>query len=165
MINIENIDLIVFDFDGVLTDNKVIIDQNGNENVICSRSDGLGFDVLKKLGKSACIISSEKNLVVSARAKKLNVPVLQEVIDKAHVIKNLSEEKNVKLSKILFIGNDLNDYYAMQLCGYSACPSDSHPKIKDIASFVLKTKGGNGVLRELLEEVFKLDILAILYKQ
>ena len=53
----------------------------------------------------------------------------------------------------------------MQLCGYSACPSDSHPKIKDIASFVLKTKGGNGVLRELLEEVFKLDILAILYKQ
>ena len=165
MISIEKIDLIVFDFDGVLTDNKVIIDQNGNENVICSRSDGLGFDVLKKLGKSAYIISSEKNLVVSARAKKLNVPVLQEVIDKTHVIKNLSEEKNVKLSKILFIGNDLNDYYAMQLCGYSACPSDSHPKIKDIASFVLKTKGGNGVLRELLEEVFKLDILAILYKQ
>ena len=146
MINIENIDLIVFDFDGVLTDNKVIIDQNGNENVICSRSDGLGFDVLKKLGKSAYIISSEKNLVVSARAKKLNVPVLQEVIDKTHVIKNLSEEKNVKLSKILFIGNDLNDYYAMQLCGYSACPSDSHPKIKDIASIVLKTKGGNGVI-------------------
>ena len=164
MIDIKKIDLIVFDFDGVLTDNKVIIDQNGNENVICSRSDGLGFDVLKILGKSAYIISSEKNLVVSARAKKLNIPVLQEVIDKAHVIKNLSEEKNVKLSKILFIGNDLNDYYAMQLCGYSACPSDSHPKIKDIASFVLKTKGGNGVLRELLEEVFELDILEIINK-
>ena len=91
MIDINKIDLIVFDFDGVLTDNKVIIDQNGNENVICSRSDGLGFDVLKILGKSAYIISSEKNLVVSARAKKLNIPVLQEVIDKAHVIKNLSQ--------------------------------------------------------------------------
>ena len=164
MIDIKKIDLIVFDFDGVLTDNKVQVDQNGNESVSCSRSDGLGFDVLKILGKSAYIISSEKNLVVSARAKKLNIPVLQEVIDKAHVIKNLSEEKNVKLSKILFIGNDLNDYYAMQLCGYSACPSDSHPKIKDIASFVLKTKGGNGVLRELLEEVFELDILEIINK-
>ena len=84
--------------------------------------------------------------------------------DKSHIIKNISKEKNVKLSKILFVGNDLNDYYAMQLCGYSACPSDSHPKIKDIASFVLKTKGGNGVLRELLEEVFELNVIEILYK-
>jgi 3-deoxy-D-manno-octulosonate 8-phosphate phosphatase (KDO 8-P phosphatase) len=164
MIDITKIDLIVFDFDGVLTDNKVLVDQNGNESVSCSRSDGLGFDVLKILRKSAYIISTEKNLVVSARAKKLNIPVLQGVRDKSHIIKNISKEKNVKLSKILFVGNDLNDYYAMQLCGYSACPSDSHPKIKDIASFVLKTKGGNGVLRELLEEVFELNVIEILYK-
>ena len=164
MIDITKIDLIVFDFDGVLTDNKVLVDQNGNESVSCSRSDGLGFDVLKILRKSAYIISTEKNLVVSARAKKLNIPVLQGVRDKSHIIKNISKEKNVKLNKILFVGNDLNDYYAMQLCGYSACPSDSHPKIKDIASFVLKTKGGNGVLRELLEEVFELNVIEILYK-
>ena len=164
MIDITKIDLIVFDFDGVLTDNKVLVDQNGNESVFCNRSDGLGFDVLKILRKSAYIISTEKNLVVSARAKKLNIPVLQGVRDKSHIIKNISKEKNVKLSKILFVGNDLNDYYAMQLCGYSACPSDSHPKIKDIASFVLKTKGGNGVLRELLEEVFELNVIEILYK-
>lgn len=164
MIDISKIDLIVFDFDGVLTDNKVLVDKNGNESVSCSRSDGLGFDVLKILRKSAYIISTEKNLVVSARAKKLNIPVLQGVRDKSHIIKIISKEKNVKLSKILFVGNDLNDYYAMQLCGYSACPSDSHPKIKDIASFVLKTKGGNGVLRELLEEVFELNIIEILYK-
>ena len=164
MIDIKKIDLIIFDFDGVLTDNKVQVDQNGNESVSCSRGDGLGFDVLKALGKSAYIISTEENLVVSARAKKLNIPVLQGVNDKAYVIKNLAEEKNVELNKILFVGNDLNDYYAMQLCGYSACPSDSHQKIIDIASFALKTKGGNGILRELLEEVFELDVLGILYK-
>ena len=95
MIDITIIDLIVFDFDGVLTDNKVQVDQNGNESVSCSRSDGLGFDVLNILQKSACIISSEKNFVVSERAKKLNIPVVQGVRDKAQIIKNLSEEKNV----------------------------------------------------------------------
>ena len=102
MIDIKKIDLIVFDFDGVLTDNKVLIDQKGNETVFCSRSDGLGFDVLKILRKSVYIISTEKNLVVSARAKKLNIPVLQGVSDKAYVIKNLAEEKNVDENLKLF---------------------------------------------------------------
>ena len=164
MIDIKKIDLIVFDFDGVLTDNRVLVDQNGNESVFCSRIDGLGFDALKVLNKLAYIVSTEKNSVVSARANKLNIPVLYGVKDKGNIIKNLSKEKNVELSKILFVGNDLNDYYAMKLCGYSACPSDSHPKIKDIASFVLKTKGGHGLMRELLEEVFELNVLQILYK-
>lgn len=164
MIDIKKIDLIVFDFDGVLTDNRVLVDQDGNESVFCSRTDGLGFDALKVLNKLAYIVSTEKNSVVSARANKLNIPVLYGVKDKGNIIKNLSKEKNVELSKILFVGNDLNDYYAMKLCGYSACPSDSHPKIKDIASFVLKTKGGHGLMRELLEEVFELNVLEILYK-
>jgi len=63
----------------------------------------------------------------------------------------------------LYVGNDLNDYKAMQLCGYSACPSDSHKKIKSISSIVLNNKGGYGVVRELLEEVFKLDFIKILF--
>jgi 3-deoxy-D-manno-octulosonate 8-phosphate phosphatase (KDO 8-P phosphatase) len=163
MLDIKKIELIVFDFDGVLTNDKVLVDQNGIESVVCSRSDGLGFDVLKILEKSTYIISTELNMVVSKRAEKLGIPVLQGVQNKKDIVKKLSKEKKINLSNILFVGNDLNDYHAMKFCGYSVCPSDSHPVIKDMASYVLKTKGGDGVVRELLEEVFKLNILKILY--
>ena len=163
MLDIKKIELIVFDFDGVLTNDKVLVDQNGIESVVCSRSDGLGFDVLKILEKSTYIISTELNMVVSKRAEKLGIPVLQGVQNKKDIVKKLSKEKKINLSNILFVGNDLNDYHAMTFCGYSVCPSDSHPVIKGVASYVLKTKGGDGVVRELLEEVFKLNILEILY--
>jgi 3-deoxy-D-manno-octulosonate 8-phosphate phosphatase (KDO 8-P phosphatase) len=73
-------------------------------------------------------------------------------------------EKNIKLKNIMYVGNDLNDLLAMNLCGYTACPSDSHSSIKLIADVVLKEKGGNGVIRELLEGFFKIDLLRILYK-
>ena len=164
-LNIDDIDLIIFDFDGVLTDNKVSVDSNGCERVNCSRSDGLGFDVLRKLNIATYILSTEKNLVVSARAEKINVPVLQGTKDKAKELIILTNEKGFDIARTLYVGNDLNDFYAMQLCGYSACPLDSHPKIKDIATFVLNTSGGGGVVRELLEKILQIDILQILYKK
>jgi len=162
-INIDDIDAFIFDFDGVLTNNIVHLDQDGKELVSCSRSDGLAFDLLKKLNKVSYILSTEKNLVVTARAKKLNIPVLQGINDKVDALNNLSISKNLNLEKILYVGNDLNDYRAMQACGYTACPSDSHKDIKKIAAFVLKTEGGKGVVRELLEDVLKLNFIQILY--
>ena len=161
--NIDKLDALVFDFDGVLTNNQVYVNENGKESVVCSRADGLAFDVLRKLSMPAYIVSTEKNLVVSARAKKIKIPVLQGVGDKVKVIQDLSIKDKFDLKKILYVGNDLNDYKAMQLCGYSACPSDSHKKIKSISSIVLNNKGGYGVVHELLEEVFKLDFIKILF--
>ncbi len=159
------IDAFIFDFDGVLTNNLVYLDQNSQEWVSCSRADGLAFDVLRKLQKPAYILSTEKNLVVTARAKKLKISALQGVDNKTEEIKKLAEREGFDLQNILYVGNDLNDYHVMQLCGYTACPSDSHKKIKSIANVVLKTKGGNGVVRELLEEVLCLDFIKILYKK
>ena len=75
-----------------------------------------------------------------------------------------STENRYKLNRVLYVGNDLNDYEAMKLCGYSVCPSDSHNKIKKIADIVLKTQGGKGVVRELLEDVLEIDFIKILYK-
>ena len=63
------------------------------------------------------------------------------------------------------MGNDLNDYLAMKVCGYTACPIDSHPKIKEISKYILTTKGGNGVVREVLEQVLNLDFIKILYSK
>jgi len=161
---LDDIDAFVFDFDGVLTNNFVYMDQNGIESVSCSRADGLAFDLLRRINKPSFILSTEKNRVVEARAKKLKIPVIQGVSDKVEAIKKLVDQNHYNLKKILYVGNDLNDYAVMQLCGYSACPADSHPKIKSISDIVLNSTGGNGVVRELLEEVLNIDFIKTLYQ-
>ena len=158
-ININLLEAIIFDFDGVLTDNRVLVSEEGIEFVSCSRSDGLAFDVLKKLKIKMFILSTEKNRVVEARAKKIKIPVIQSIENKKITLEKLVKKKNIRLDKVLFIGNDLNDYSAMKICGYCACPSDSHKLIKGISKIVLKTKGGHGVVREIVEEIFSLNII------
>jgi len=162
---INDIDAMVFDFDGVLTNNQVHILQSGEELVSCSRADGLAFEVLRKLNKPAYILSTEKNPVVSVRANKLKVPVIQGVDNKVGAIKVLAKKENFCLKKILYVGNDINDYRVMRKCGYTACPADSHKQIKEIANVILKTDGGKGVVREILEEVLLLDFIEILYPE
>ena len=163
LITLENIDAFIFDFDGVLTNNLVFVDQDGKESVSCNRSDGLAFDVLRKLKKPSYILSTEKNLIVSARAKKLKIQAIQGVEDKVQELLILAKTNEYNLNRVLYVGNDINDYKAMKLCGYSACPSDSHEKIRSIATFVLQKKGGNGVVRELLEVKLNIDFIKILY--
>jgi 3-deoxy-D-manno-octulosonate 8-phosphate phosphatase (KDO 8-P phosphatase) len=162
MLSLNNIDALIFDFDGVLTDNKVLIQQDGVESVFCNRADGLAFDVLRKLKIPTYILSTETNTVVTQRAKKLKVQVIQGVSNKLETLSELCKEQHYDINKVFFIGNDLNDYQVMKASGYSACPSDSHPKIKQISSFVLSSAGGGGVARELLEEILSLDFIKIL---
>ena len=162
-IDLQNLDGIVFDFDGVLTDNCVLLDENGKEQARCHRGDGLGFDALRKLDTRVVILSTEKNPIVSERAKKLKVPVLRGVSNKVDELNRYVVEKKLDLAKLLYVGNDLNDYRAMKLCGFSVCPADSHKRIKEIATVTLKTNGGQGVVRELLEEVLQLDLIEVLY--
>jgi YrbI family 3-deoxy-D-manno-octulosonate 8-phosphate phosphatase len=163
--NIDNIDVFVFDFDGVLTNNLVYLNQEGVESVACSRADGLAFDVLKKIKKPIFILSTESNAVVSARAKKLKINVVQGSKNKVESLKEIIKENNYHKDKVLFIGNDLNDYQVMKFCGYSVCPLDAHLKIKEIADIVLNTNGGYGVVRELLENVLNIDFIDILFKK
>jgi YrbI family 3-deoxy-D-manno-octulosonate 8-phosphate phosphatase len=162
---LNNIDAFVFDFDGVLTNNLVHLDQDGKESVSCSRSDGLAFDVLRKLNKPAFILSTEKNYVVAMRAKKLKIPAIQGTSDKVDSLKEVANKEGYNLQNILYVGNDLNDYQVMKLCGFSVCPADSHPKIKEISDIVLQTDGGNGIVRELLEDIVGLDFVKILYNK
>ena len=144
---INNLKLIIFDFDGVLTDNSVLVDSTGNEYVKCNRSDGLGFNALSKIGLKAIICSTEQNKVVQARGKKLNVETFNGIKDKLSWLKNYCLSMNISSEEILYVGNDINDYESMKFCGFSACPSDSANKIKNISNFVLTKKGGEGVVR------------------
>ena len=105
----------------------------------------------------------EENPIVTARAKKLKVPAIQGVSNKVDALVLLSETKGFDLSRILYAGNDLNDFLVMKMCGYAICPADAHPRIKELATIVLTSNGGRGTVRELLEEVLELDFIEILY--
>ena len=143
--------LIVYDFDGVMTDNKVYVDQNGREMVQVNRADGLGISEIKKLGFEQIIISTEKNPVVTARAEKLDIYCLQGIENKKDVLINFCKKNDINLKDVAYVGNDVNDKEVMEIVGYSFCPSDAYGSIKKISNHILDTKGGNGVVRELLD--------------
>jgi YrbI family 3-deoxy-D-manno-octulosonate 8-phosphate phosphatase len=148
---------IVFDFDGVLTDDRVYVDQDGREMVCCSRRDGIGFDILRKTGIKLFILSTETNPVVAKRAEKLRIPAIQGSKDKAESLRQLASRESLDLPTTLFVGNDINDLPAFRLCGHSACPSDAHPSVKAAVTHILETPGGQGVTREIIEKILKLD--------
>jgi len=159
----DRLEALIFDFDGVLTDDRVWVDQSGREMVCCNRRDGLAFDVLRKHEIKMYILSTETNPVVLKRGEKIKIPVHQGSGDKLASLEELGESQAFSLKNTFYTGNDLNDYFAMKACGFSACPADSHPKILQIAMFPLKTKGGHGVVRELVESVFQLNMMNILF--
>ena len=145
------IKLIVYDFDGVMTDNKVYIDQNGNEMVQVNRADGLGVAEIKKMEIEQIIMSTETNPVVSARAIKLDIPCLQGLDNKKDALTDYCQKNEIEIKQVAYVGNDINDKDAMEIVGFSFCPADAHETIKEISDHVFKRNGGDGVIRELLD--------------
>lgn len=148
---IQKIKTVIFDFDGVMTNNTVIVDQTGRESVIVSRADGLGVGILKKLGYELLILSSETNQVVQTRANKLGIKCIHGIDEKDKALAKYVEENNISFIELMYVGNDLNDISAMEMVGCSVCPKDAHCCAKRIADMVLKSPGGNGVVREIAE--------------
>lgn len=135
----------------MITDNRVIVSQDGAEAVICNRSDGMGIELLKKAGFPVIVISKEKNLVVSARCEKLGIPCYQGEDNKLSTIKKLAEQNNIPLENWAYMGNDINDLECMKAVGVSIAVADAHRSILNTATIVLKTPGGKGAIRELAE--------------
>ncbi len=156
-IDVKNIDLIVYDFDGVMTDNRVLVLENGKEAVFCNRADGLAIEKIKNLGIPQIILSTEKNKVVEVRAKKLGIEVIHSVSDKRSVIIDWCKKRDCDLDRILYIGNDVNDLEAMKLVGYPIAPQDASSTVKEIAKAVLNKKGGEGVIKDLFENMLSFD--------
>jgi len=148
-----SIKLLVYDFDGVMTDNKVYVDQNGNEMVQVSRADGLGIAEIRKLGIQQMILSTETNPVVAARAIKLDLLCIQGVDNKAQTLTDYCENHQFELSNVAYVGNDINDLEVMKLVGTTFCPADAYSSIKEISQFILSSKGGEGVAREIFDKL------------
>jgi YrbI family 3-deoxy-D-manno-octulosonate 8-phosphate phosphatase len=147
--------VIFTDFDGCLTDDRVWLNQEGEEFVAANRKDGLAVNRLKKLGIQVVITSTETNKVVSARAQKLNIEALQGLTDKAAAIDTFLTKNNLTWSDSWYIGNDVNDLGAIRKAKFSLCPSDAVKAVKKEVNFKLLTKGGYGILSEIATELEK----------
>lgn len=155
---------IIYDCDGVLTDNKVLVSEDGKELVFFNRSDGYAISQFKKMGIYQAIISTETNDVVSKRAEKLGIPVIYKLdskcLDKGEVLSAYALEKSFDLQNCIFIGNDLNDLSALSIVGYPCAPADAEKEILDYlterinseqnqSGWISSRAGGCGVVREL----------------
>lgn len=147
----ERVRLVVYDFDGVMTDNRVFVDQDGRETVAANRSDGLGVGMIRRLGVDQCILSTETNPVVLARAAKLGLDAEVAVENKKAALPALAARRGVALADVLYVGNDVNDAGAMRLAGFRVTPADAHPAVAALAGYVTLARGGHGVVRELAD--------------
>lgn len=151
MIVLKNIEAVVFDFDGVFTDNRVLVDEDGKESVFCNRSDGLGVEMLKRQGIKICVISKEKNKVVLARCKKLQIECFYGIDDKVTVFQKWCDKESVDVCNVVFVGNDINDVACIKKAGYGIAVCDAYDSVKEVADFILEKKGGHGAVRELAD--------------
>lgn len=147
------VDAIVTDFDGVHTDDTATIDVDGGETVRVSRSDGMGVSLLRRTGIPFLILSTETHPIVRSRARKLQVPIIHSVGDKAAAITEWAAENGVDLAKTAYLGNDVNDLGAMRLVGWPVAVADAHPEVIAAARVVLTRDGGDGAVRELIDRV------------
>ncbi len=138
------------DFDGCLTDDRVWLNQEGEEFVAANRKDGLAVKRLRNLGIQVVIASTETNKVVLARGNKMGVDVLQGLEDKAGAIEQYLNQNNLTWKDVWYIGNDINDLGAIKRASLSLCPADSVKKVRKTVDVVLRTNGGYGILEEIV---------------
>jgi len=153
------IKLFATDVDGVLTDAGMYYDNNGNELKRFNTHDGMAFKILKEKGICTAMITSEKTNIVKRRANKLQVDYLFQGVkgrEKLEVLEKICIEKNMSLSEVAYIGDDINDYQALSSVGFPACPNNAITKIKNIEGIKhLSKSGGDGAVREFVDLLLK----------
>lgn len=149
-----SIQLVVFDFDGVFTDNTVYVNQNGIESVRCWRSDGLGLSRLRDIGVKTFIISTESNPVVTIRANKLKIDCKQGVENKSLVLLNICSDLGIAPENTMFVGNDINDVPAFSSVGFPVAVADAYSEVTAHILFRTEKKGGFGAVREVCDLIY-----------
>ncbi|HOW96265.1 MAG TPA: HAD hydrolase family protein [Kiritimatiellia bacterium] len=147
--------LLALDFDGVMTDNRVLVDQDGKEAVLCHRGDGMGVGLLKKEGVGVIVISMEPNPVVSARCRKLKIDCIQNCDKKLKALQQVAAARGLKPREIAFVGNDINDLECLRWVGLPVAVADAEPEVLEAAAYVTKRPGGFGAVREVAERILR----------
>ena len=143
--------LVVFDFDGVFTDNTVYVSEDGRESVRCWRGDGLGLQAVQRLGIQVLILSTEVNPVVTARSRKLQVECIQGCDDKVQRLEALVRERGLTLARVAYLGNDINDLGCLQAVGVPMVVGDAHPSVLGAGRVRTERPGGRGAVREVCD--------------
>lgn len=144
---------VAFDFDGVMTDNRVWLSEDGKEMVACNRSDGMGIDRLRERGIKLIILSKERNPVCQRRAEKLRMECENGLDDKVTRLRAFADRHGLSLSEIAFVGNDINDIPCLKVAGLPVAVGDAWPEVLPHARLVLKRAGGHGAVREFSDLV------------
>jgi 3-deoxy-D-manno-octulosonate 8-phosphate phosphatase (KDO 8-P phosphatase) len=149
---LERVRFAIFDFDGVFTDNRVWVNEQGEESLAFSRSDGLGLRRLDEVAVRYLIVSMERNPIVGARAEKLRAECVQGVDDKLALIR---QRVGDALEEVAYVGNDINDAECLRAVGFPVVPADAWPEVKPLARWVLSRSGGAGCVREFCDGVWE----------
>lgn len=147
----EEVSLVVFDFDGVMTDDRVWVNQDGVEFVAANRGDGMGVELLLKAGFKSVIISTEPNPAVAARAKKIGLPYFHDISDKASVLTRYLKKESISPAETVYVGNDINDLPCFPIAAYAVVTADAHEKARREADLILTRSGGHGAVREICD--------------
>ena len=146
--------LVVFDFDGVFTDNRVWTNERGEESVACWRGDSLGLRRLEEVGVDFFVVTQETNEAVPARARKIRIECISGVEDKLPVLREQAGRRGVPLEEIAYVGNDVNDAECLAAVGVAVVPSDAWHEVVPLARVVLTRAGGYGCVREFCDAVW-----------
>jgi YrbI family 3-deoxy-D-manno-octulosonate 8-phosphate phosphatase len=143
--------LLILDFDGVITDNRVWVDESGREMVAANRSDSLGINMLRDAGVETLVISKETNPVVAARCRKMDISCIQGVNDKQTALLKVMAERNLGPAQVVYLGNDVNDLPCFPLVSWAVAVADALPEVASKADYVLSKPGGHAAVRELCD--------------
>ena len=156
--NSQSIKLLIFDVDGVLSDSKIIISNDGNEYKNFDVKDGLGLVLIQKLGMKVAVITGKSSHIVSDRLTALGLDpndIFQGQKNKLNAYQTLKDKYSLKDSEIAYMGDDLPDITLMNRVGVSAAPADCIAIVKEYADYNCEHKGGNGAAREFCEYLMK----------
>lgn len=143
--------LLLLDFDGVLTDNRVLVQQDGSEAVLCNRGDGWGIGMVKKLGVEVVVVSTEKNPVVAARCRKLDIECVQGCSDKGQSVAEIVKQRGRRPEEVAYVANDVNDLPCFPHIGFPIAVADAEWLVKSRACYVTRALGGQGAVREVCD--------------
>jgi 3-deoxy-D-manno-octulosonate 8-phosphate phosphatase (KDO 8-P phosphatase) len=152
--DLSEIRLVVFDFDGVFSDNRVWTNEHGEESVACYRGDALGLRRLDDVGVDYFVITQERNDAVPARARKMRIECISGIEDKLTVLREQAERRGVPLAETAYLGNDVNDADCLAAVGVPVVPSDAWHEVVPLAGLVLTRPGGHGCVREFCDAVW-----------
>jgi YrbI family 3-deoxy-D-manno-octulosonate 8-phosphate phosphatase len=152
----EKLEMLVMDFDGVLTDDRVWVDESGHEMIAARRGDALGLRMFReKTSVKVFVLSREANPVVAARCRKMNIPYRQGVMDKKSILLELLRQESVDPTRAIYIGNDIVDLPCFPIVACAIAPADAHPDVLQQADIILERKGGRGAVRELCDRLLE----------